>query len=332
MIANMEGCILTKERFECIDAGSEYCPCYLAETNECITCAHLQGKDFCDCDWRGVCIYQEFYWCGNKKKDSRAVIEGEIIEKKRIHKEIMILKIAVTKTLARQLKQPGSYVFIRDLQSPHFFDVPMSIMDVDENKGEILIAVQIVGAKTKTLLDCKDKILVKGPYWNGVLGLKDLKTTSEKNVLLVSRGIALAPSVLAIKYLLKNKNKITFVMDVGKLGMIFIKDYIKDLDIETIELNLKEEKDLNHLKNMIMTKDYNLVYSAGSDRFHKRVENQINQLDKKVKFVITNNSKMCCGEGICGACSYKTKNGTVVKMCKTQLQARDVLEGRKVND
>ncbi|WP_132241515.1 sulfide/dihydroorotate dehydrogenase-like FAD/NAD-binding protein [Marinisporobacter balticus] len=322
---------MSTERLECIDAGSEYCPCYLAQTNECITCSHLQGEDFCDCNWRGVCIYQEFYWCSNKKKDQREVIKGKIIEKKMVHEEIMILKIAVTKTLARQLKHPGAYVFLRDWQSPHFFDVPMSIMDADEQKGEIYIAVQIIGAKTKALLACEDKILVKGPYWNGVLGLKNLKSTKKEKVLLVSRGIALAPSVLALKHLLKNKNKITFVIDPGKLHAVFIKNYIKDLNIETVELNLKEEKGLKHLEKIIKTGNYDLVYSAGSDRFHKRVENQINQLDEKVKFVITNNSKMCCGEGVCGACSCKTKNGTIVKMCKTQLEVREALEGGKVN-
>ncbi|QEK12196.1 hypothetical protein FQB35_07305 [Crassaminicella thermophila] len=207
---------MINERVECIDAGSEYCPCYLAETNDCIMCAHLQGKSFCDCSWSGVCIYQEFYWCGNKKKYERKEFKGKIIEKKYISEDVMIFKIAVTKTLARQLKQPGSYVFIRELDKPLFFNVPMSIMNADEYKGEIDIAVKVLGIKTKTLMECDKEIFVKGPYWNGVLGLKNLKSTKEKNVLVVARGVALAPSVLAIKYLLKNKNAITFCNRSGK--------------------------------------------------------------------------------------------------------------------
>ncbi|NFG18899.1 sulfide/dihydroorotate dehydrogenase-like FAD/NAD-binding protein, partial [Clostridium botulinum] len=43
---------------DCIDAGSEYCPCHLAETGDCILCSQLSGKKFCDCiNWKGVCIY-----------------------------------------------------------------------------------------------------------------------------------------------------------------------------------------------------------------------------------------------------------------------------------
>lgn len=28
----------------CVDAGSAYCPCYLAESGECIACSLLRGK------------------------------------------------------------------------------------------------------------------------------------------------------------------------------------------------------------------------------------------------------------------------------------------------
>ncbi|WP_246637658.1 sulfide/dihydroorotate dehydrogenase-like FAD/NAD-binding protein [Crassaminicella profunda] len=319
------------ERLSCIDAGSEYCPCHLAETNDCLICSQLQGKSFCDCNWSGVCIYQNFYWCGNKKNDVRTVVEGKIIERKRVHEEIVVFKLAVTKTLARQLKQPGSYVFLRDPEKPYFFNVPMSIMDANENTGEIHIAAQIIGPKTKSLLECKDKILIKGPYWNGVLGIKNLKITKGENVLIAARGIALAPSVLAIKYLLKNDNKITFIMDPGKLGMVFVHDYIKDLKLKTIELNFKEEKGVKDFSNILKNGNYSLVYSAGSDRFHKRVEKAIDEMEENIKFVITNNSHMCCGEGVCGSCSHKTKGGNTVKMCKCQLDAKELLEGRKVN-
>lgn len=316
---NLEGCVLEKERVECVDAGSEYCPCYLAEINDCITCAHLQGKSFCDCKWSGVCIYQEFYRSGYKRKDTRKTCEANIIEKKVISDDLILFKVGVTKTLARQLKQPGSYVFIRDINKPMFFDTPMSIMNADEYKGEIEIAVQIVGSKTKCLKDCTDKILLKGPYWNGVLGIKNLKMTKESNVLLVARGVALAPAVLAIKYLLKNKNKITFVMDPGWVGDEFIHEYIKDIDMEVVKIDLKQKKDRSKFLEMVKNGDYDLVYSAGSDEVHYISEGGIEMSEKEIKFVKTNNVKICCGEGICGACTFTNQDGKTIKMCKAQL-------------
>ena len=61
-----------KETIDCIDAGTEFCPCHLAESGECILCSQLQGGHFCDClNWKGVCIYQEFHDNGNKAKEQR---------------------------------------------------------------------------------------------------------------------------------------------------------------------------------------------------------------------------------------------------------------------
>ncbi|QEK12195.1 hypothetical protein FQB35_07300 [Crassaminicella thermophila] len=99
-----------------------------------------------------------------------------------------------------------------------------------------------------------------------------------------------------------------------------------------IQLNLREEKGLNEFRNILVRRKYDLIYSAGSDKFHGIIRKEINSLNKGVKFVITNNSKICCGEGVCGSCTCKTKGGNVIKMCKSQLEVKELLEGRNVND
>jgi hypothetical protein len=62
----------------CIDAGTENCPCYLAVTGDCLICSRLQGKDYCDCNWRGVCIYNEFMQGNGKVNNPRRDFEAEI--------------------------------------------------------------------------------------------------------------------------------------------------------------------------------------------------------------------------------------------------------------
>ncbi len=44
----------------CVDAGSEYCPCHLAENGTCLACSLLSGEDFCDCRWSGSCSYLNY--------------------------------------------------------------------------------------------------------------------------------------------------------------------------------------------------------------------------------------------------------------------------------
>ena len=135
---------------DCIDAGSEYCPCFLAESGECLTCSQLQGKTFCDCkNWKGVCIYQEYVWNRFRMKERRENTTCELVGKTVVAKNITILKIKVNKTMARELNQPGAYVFLRRNDEPGYFDTPMSVMTVDEG-STVDIAVQI-RVKTKAL-------------------------------------------------------------------------------------------------------------------------------------------------------------------------------------
>jgi len=321
-----------EHRLECIDAGSEYCPCYLAETNDCITCSHLQNKDFCDCNWRGVCIYQEYVMNKNKSKAQRDAFTCQLEEKRKIGDKSFVIKLKTTKTLARLLKEPGAYVFLRNSELPQYFDVPMSIMDVDEIEGYIYIAYQILGTKTKRLNEIGKELLIRGPYWNAVYGLKNLKRISNLNCLLIVRGIAQAPSILVIKKLLKNKNNVILIVDKGNVGEIFIEDIIKDFNIQIIEEDVMSDKGKSTIKNTLIENDIGFVYSGGSDILHKSVIDIIDQLYIDPYLAVTNNNEICCGEGVCGGCTIRFQDGTKAKSCKTQLDARKVIERRVIVD
>lgn len=38
------------------------CPCVLADIGHCRCCSLLNGKQFCECDYPGVCIYEKHRW------------------------------------------------------------------------------------------------------------------------------------------------------------------------------------------------------------------------------------------------------------------------------
>lgn len=42
----------------CQDVVAGSCPCVLADIDECRYCSLLQGKEVCNCDWRGYCVYE----------------------------------------------------------------------------------------------------------------------------------------------------------------------------------------------------------------------------------------------------------------------------------
>jgi len=325
------GGVLIGKKLECIDAGSEYCPCFLAETNECITCSHLQGKEFCDCNWRGVCIYQEYVWAGNRKKESRSSYPAAVVEKNQVSDNTIVYKLQVTKTLARELDNPGAYVFMKEKEKPGFFDVPMSVMAVDSARGEIYVAVQVRGAKTKALTGSENDIIVRGPYWNGILGQRYLKSVKDGNCLVIARGIGQVPAVMVVRYLSRGNNRVRIIIDPGKIGVVLGNEFIKGLPCEVEELDLNSRQGVKVVNRYLKNENYDLVFSGGSDKQHLHIIQEVDRLENKPFIVVTNNNEICCGEGICGSCSTRIDSGVRVKACKVQLDVRKVIERRILN-
>lgn len=306
----------------CIDAGSEYCPCYLAELNNCITCSRLQGKDYCDCNWCGVCIYQDYHFLNLNKRELRQYQEVKISNKEWLGKNIIIFTLEVPKGLARQLKQPGSYIFIRNKKYEQFFDIPISIMWVDDSTSQIKIAVEIHGVKTKAIQDVDEGLMIRGPYWNGLFGINELKTSKKEKSLVVVRGIAQAPAILAIKYLLYKDNTIDVLIDKGTSEINLIKDYV-DVNIIDENIQLYSDEGKAKLTSILAANKYDLLFIGGSDYLLEKLWDIYGKYTDKTKVVTTNNNEICCGEGICGSCTVYDVNGIPIRSCKTQITKRD---------
>ncbi|KAB3527358.1 sulfide/dihydroorotate dehydrogenase-like FAD/NAD-binding protein [Alkaliphilus serpentinus] len=313
---------MTLEGNGCIDAGSEYCPCYLAELNSCITCARLQGKDYCDCNWCGVCIYQNYHFLNLKKRELRQYQEVKIVNKEWLGEKLIIFSLEVPKGLARQLKQPGSYIFIRNKKYEKFFDIPISIMWVDEGSSQIKIAVEIHGVKTKALEEVDDSLMIRGPYWNGLFGIQDLKASKKERVLVVARGIAQAPAILAIKYLMSKENEIDVMIDKGTSAVNLIKEFF-DVNILDENVSLYSDEGKAKLANALTNNKYDLLFIGGSDYLQDKLKGVYTKFKDRMRLVSTNNNEICCGEGICGSCTVYDLNGIPIRSCKTQITQKD---------
>lgn len=301
-------------RWKCIDAGSEYCPCYLAEENNCITCTQLQGKSYCDCNWMGVCIYNDFCFFNNKRKDTRLSQEVAILTKE-VMDNTMVLSLKVHKHLARLLKQPGSYIFVRNKFSDYYFDIPISIMDSDEKTATIVVAIEVRGIKSQKIMNAGDHLIIRGPYWNGIFGLEHLKTTEESKCLVIARGIAQAPTIPAIRQLLKNKNDLDIIVNKRAGEHNYINDYF---NLESIkEIDMVSDEVAIFCRDLMEKNKYDLVFIGGSDTLQNKIIRNIEK-PQNTKIVTTNNNVICCGEGICGACAQKDEFGIWIRTCKAQ--------------
>ena len=103
-----------------------------------------------------------------------------------------MIKFKAPHKLVIDLSKPGSFIFIRTEENI-YFDVPISILDANIDTNIISIMIEIRGVKTKKLLEIKEggNITIRGPYWNGVFGVKNIKKQKDSNVIVLARGIGI---------------------------------------------------------------------------------------------------------------------------------------------
>ncbi len=314
-----------QKQVNCIDAGSENCPCYLAITGDCLICSRLQGKDYCNCNWRGVCIYNEFIQGNRKVNNPRRDFEANIIHRKLYKEDLVVYILDVGKGFAMKASQPGSYLFVKGSGASSFYDIPISVMMTDVEKDRIHLAIKIISTKTKALLMENEKMVLRGPYRNGVHGISAMLSKRGRNqkTLIIAKGIGIAPGILAAQTF-RNKGSVDLLVDTDKISKALIEDYLEDGAIQYVSL---AEKDFGEkLESLLIKNQYDNVVLLVSDYYIEHLGEKIKKILPAAALAVSNNFKICCGEGLCGSCSLDTSRGDTIKMCKCQLTGAELLD------
>ena len=327
-----------KEIIECIDAGTEFCPCKLAEAGECIVCSQLHGSCFCDCiNWKGVCIYHEFINNGSKAKEGRKTYNCLVTKRTLYENDVLLIKFKAPHKLTIDLSKPGSFIFIRTSDNNIYFDVPISILESNIENNEISIMIEIRGVKTKKLLEINEneEITIRGPYWNGVFGLNNVFNQKNNEVLVIAKGIGIAPMIPVIRKLDLNGNDINLILDISPYKDNYVKEYLDEYNLNIINEELLDKGKLTN-KAKVLIKDFiekgvKYIHIAGADILTTNIIDFLDENDyKDVKLSCCNNTKMCCGEGICGSCTIRFAGRKVKRFCKLQTDPRKVFEDRRL--
>ena len=304
--------------YTCIDAGTENCPCPLAETGDCLVCGRLSGKDKCDCSWCGLCIYNEFVQNGKTASNVRKDIKVKIIDKKWYSSDLLMLTVEAERKLVLNAVLPGSFAFLNATENS-FFSVPISVMKADVQKKQLCFGIKVVSAKTKYLATEENELFLRGVYRNGIFGDWD----AAGKWLIITRGIGISPAVNLMTYL-GDKCDMDIVIDQEKVTEEFVFDCLKMSGSagEKAKIIIGSLADISSpgigkIKINDKTYDagkYDKVAILTSNYYIDLLTNMLNIADNKL--VYANNYNMCCGEGICGACCHVDENGTAATMCK----------------
>ncbi|QDR80755.1 hypothetical protein [Sporomusa termitida] len=318
--------MLNKLLMSCIDINSPYCPCLLSQTNHCTFCSHLKGELVCDCNWSGVCILYEKQWQQKKPRwtndaDSPVRLESdtEFIIKQKIAEHTYLLEIEVLPALAQSLAKCGSFIFMRRPSDQQFYHFPVGVMKVDGNN--IQVVIEGAGPKSSRLFtDGNRQVLVRGPYFNGIFGQPWIDNVDNGKILLIAGGMGQPPAVPIARKLLTNGNSVKAILAPGKIGTVFIAAELAVLGIQVQEVTSMRQFGMHALAEILADPEAcpELIVSAGPDSQHYGIIAAMQAAGVNLPMAATNNTTMCCGEGICGSCERLTRNNSRVRTCKVQ--------------
>lgn len=309
--------------YKCVDRGSTRCPCALMEAGQCYTCTiSREGKCDCSIDWQGVCPYNEFLQGGRVPALKEGLPEesaAEVLSIKKYSDQLAAVRLGVSRGFARRCRCSGSFVMASALGCR----VPLSVLktgcdrDGKYGQGWIEIAVQPAGPKTKELLkSCRSREVrdnrklsgvwkISGPFEAGLLNRERLNRTEPLTV--IAKGTAIAPFINMKESFLQG-TQIKLMVDDDKLTEDFLVYYLADCPWEKVSLAEDEQKLLAAIDEAAQ------VMLLASPYYTERFLGM--RLERKDDIITANHANMCCGAGICGACSYTDKDGVTVRRCR----------------
>ena len=319
--------------YKCVDAGSENCPCDLAVTGDCLTCSRLRGKDVCDCDWKGVCVLNEFIFNGKKASNRRKEKECSIVSKYYTADDFFILVMRVQKGFAIRCMRPATYIFLRNPEFDSLYDVPVSILDVNLNDSTITVGIRVLSAKTKSLASAEDKILVRGPYRSGFIG-REFRKMDGTGMILCS-GAGLCPGIFACN-LLRPSAKVLLTVRDAPFERNLVQHFLRPAalpssgkDGRTVSAmahqmaggsvsfrDFDSAEEVEKIRRVIRQEKPKYILLLGSRNFSSGMYKNLEEFHKSSRFVTSNDFNICCGEGVCGACEFETSDGRRIRICK----------------
>lgn len=291
-----------RKQNQCIDVGMPHCPCSLAAFDECITCSRLAGEKRCDCNWRGICVYNEYLQNGNRINPQRSERLCKVLQKKWYSEDLAVVRIQVPRGFAQQVSVPGSCVFVRASKLERVFDMPISVMGANCQEGYIELAIQGTGIKSKALLQEQDAVQMRGVYHNGLTNIEKIMARKSQKVLCITKGVGLAPAINYCRWA-DGKDSIDILIDLEKINQTFAEESLRRCAIDSIgycKLPL----------SVVNCHGYDAILLCASDYYQEHMRLPFDRC------VLSNNVTMCCGEGICGACTSTDAAGICRKLCK----------------
>lgn len=240
--------------------------------------------------------------------------QGRIISNQKVARDIFCMELAAPEIAAQSA--PGQFVNIRlgEKLEP-LLRRPISLHDINVEKGSISMLYLVVGAGTKQMTKMKEGELldVLGPLGNGFR--LDFKGES---AVLVGGGIGIAPLFPLARALRERGKSVSlavgakneeFLMDLSAYQAIGVDTYIVTDDGSSGKQGFATDI-MSELKENGKC-DY--VYACGPTPMLRVLEKIAEE--KGISGQVSTESHMGCGLGVCLCCPNKVKKGGYKRTC-----------------
>lgn len=231
----------------------------------------------------------------------------EILKKQELAKDIYLMEVHAPRVA--ESARPGQFVIVKvDEQGER---IPLTICDYDTRRGSVTIVVQVVGASSLKICslgegDAMDTFV-------GPLGCpsefvhEHIEELKNKKILFVAGGVGTAPVYPQVKWLWEHGVKADVIVGAKSKDFVILEDELRAVSGELIIATddgsygfkgLVTDAMRNEIENK--GEKYDLVISIGPMIMMKFVALATKAYG--IKTIVSLNSLMVDGTGMCGAC------------------------------
>lgn len=241
-------------------------------------------------------------------------LQSRLIKKEQLKPDIFKFSLSAKEIV--NVAKPGQFIEIRvtDALDP-FLRRPISIYNMDKEKGILEIIFRVQGKGTEILSRKKEENLVDiiGP-----LGYGTFKFEEYKNIAILGGGIGVFPLYELAKNAKRSCNVSTYLGFRNKEAVLLEEEFEKvsnKLVITTDDGSYKIHGfAINELKNDIQKENIDCIFACGPLPL-LRAAQKLSE-EARVPCQISLEEKMGCGLGVCLGCAVEVTDGGYQHICK----------------
>jgi len=228
----------------------------------------------------------------------------KILKKQQLNQDICLVEFEAG-DIAKVAK-PGQFVILRIDEKGERF--PLTIYDFNKENGTVTVVCQRVGVSTKKLcaLDENDIILdIAGPLGHPA------KIGKAGKIICIGGGVGAAEAYPIAKAYKQAGNDVTVIIGARTKALIICEQELKAAGLKTYIATDdgsygKKGFVTDVLRELINKDKYDLIYAIGPVAMMKAVSDMT--LTYKIKTLVSLNSIMVDGTGMCGSCRIRYNN------------------------